>query len=324
MSFFKTTVGDLVRVSGNKPGGGGTPGGGGDPVMVEFEGGDPLVDMQPADGDGSELSQDVLPGSEQQNAKPMSVEDIKKALEEAQKHEAMEIHDKTSSDPGKGMGGRRVAVPADFPVATDWARVLINLLNKSSPGPSSWSKVHKRTFGSKFGGTPIMIPGRKPQKEIGHIIVAIDTSGSITDNIVNGFLSELRRVFEIFKSSQTFGCKIILWSGAPYAESKTFSSREFDEMHKWSIANLASGGTAIDPVVQKINSMTDISQFVGTVWFTDGEINDLKTKFADMDQIFVINGFITGWVKKFLEDVKVAMPQGKHPTLVQTSYGYRD
>ena len=301
---------DQPPQSGDGEGPSGGPGG-------KPGGGITVVDIIPGGTDTSGIK--GLPGSDQKGATPLKPTDIKKTLEDAEQHEA--TANEGGEGVGKGAGGRRVSVGSDFPTQTDWARVLINLLNKTKAGPPSWAKPHKRTFGSKVGGAPIMVPGRDVEKDIGKIIVAIDTSGSISDEIVGVFLSDLRKIFETFKTSRGFACKVILWAHTPYAVSNDFNIKQFNELKQWVLANFKTGGTAIDPVVGLINSLPNVREYVGTIWFTDGQIEDLRTRLTDNYNIFVINGFSSEYTKGFFEDLKKYKPS-KQITIVKTSYGY--
>jgi hypothetical protein len=264
-----------------------------------------------------------LKGSDKANQKPLSVEELKKSLEEAKKTEQMETRQNKSGQPGKGFGGRRVGVPADYPTKTDWARALINLLNKETPGPATWAKPHTKTFGMSMGGTKVMIPGRGKEKSIGKFIAAIDTSGSINDAILNGFLSDLRKAFLSFQTSKTFGCKIILWADGPYEDSPVFKATEFEKCKNWVSSHVVSGGTSITPVINHIDKNYKFPEYVGVVWFTDGEV-ETPPKLPDMFNIFVINGFISGWVKTFLAWLKTQKPKGKPVDILRTKYGFRD
>jgi predicted metal-dependent peptidase len=165
-----------------------------------------------------------------------------------------------------------------------------------------------------------MIPGRDKKQDIGKIIVAIDTSGSIDDVIVGGFLSELRRIFETFKTSQSFACKVILWADGPYAVSEDFKINQFNQLKQWVFSSFVSGGTSIDPVVKLLNGIKNISEYVGTVWFTDGQIGDLNSRLPDNFNIFVINGFQSDYTRQFFSDLKKFKPS-KQITIVKTSYG---
>jgi len=278
----------------------------------------PIIDVIPGDKDTGEIK--GLAGSNERGKTPLTKEQIKDALQRAQEAEATEQAG-GSGNPGKGLGGRRVAVPTDFPTKTDWARLMINLLSKTKVGPPTFTKPHKRTFGQKLGGTPLMIPGRDKEQDIGKIIVAIDTSGSISDEIIGGFLSELRRIFETFKTSQSFACKIILWADGQYAISEDFKTNQFDKLKQWVFSNVVSGGTSIDPVVKYINSLPNLNEYVGTVWFTDGQIGDLQTRLPNNFNIFVINGFEAEYTRQFFSDLKKFKP-AKQITVVKTSYGY--
>lgn len=294
--------------SGPGRGPGGKPGG---------KGGIPVIDIIPGGTDTSGINQ--LPGSNDKNEGPIKREDLKDALTQAEQQEATENKGgKGPAGKGKGGGGR-VAVTTDFPTHTDWARLLVNLLNKTKVGPPSWAKPHKRTFGSKMGGFPIMVPGRDTEKDIGSIIIAIDTSGSISDTLVGLFLSDLKKLFDTFKTSRNFRCKVIMWHSGPYAESRDYTVKEFKDLYNWVMSVFKQGGTAIDPVVKLIKALPNLRDYIGTIWFTDGQIDDLQTKLPDNYNIFVINGYVADYTREFLEALKKYKPS-KPVTIVKSAY----
>jgi hypothetical protein len=307
--------GDGDGPPGNGKGPPGTPGRSGDSPGTPGKGGIPVIDIIP----GGASTSEGLPGSDKKGGIPFKPADIKKTLEGAEEHEA--TANQGGVGVGTGAGGRRVAVGTDFPTQTDWARVLINLLEETKLGDPSWAEIHKPTFGTKIKGRSIMIAGKGIEEDIGKIIVAIDTSGSISDDIVSVFLSDLKRIFDTFRTSESFACKVILWADQPYAVSKDFTINQFNQLKQWVSASFKTGGTAIDPVVQLINSLPNKREYVGTIWFTDGQIGDLRTKLLDNYNIFVINGFSSEYTKEFFNDLKKYKPS-KQITIVKTSYGY--
>ena len=108
--------------------------------------------------------------------------------------------------------------------------------------------------------------------------------------------------------------------GGP-AASKEEDIKQFEDLKRWVFSNMVSGGTSIDPVVKLINSLSNLKDYVGTVWFTDGQIDDLRTHLANNFNIFVINGFAADYTREFLNDLKKYKP-AKQITIVKTSYGY--
>lgn len=305
----------------------GEPAPGSIPTISTKGGAAPIIDIIPEGKTFEEVHGDaeILPGSDGEpggkGGKPgMSREDMKKAIDQANKDQAAEIRE-AGKTRGAGIGGKRVGVPGDFPTKTDWARILKNLISETRPGKASFSKIKKSTFGQSFGGAgPIMIPGRGVVKDIGKIIVCIDTSGSISDAIMNGFLSELKKIYSAFAGSQTFAIKIILWADGPYADSPNFGSKDFNKLKQWANQHFVSGGTSMDPVIQLIRSKYDAGDYVGNVWFTDGQVEDLKTSLPNAFQFVVINGFEAGMVKQFVSDMQHLKNPTKKLIFLRTDY----
>ena len=287
----------------------------------------PIIDIIPEGTTFEEMFGDaeVLPGSDGttggKDDKPvMTREAMKKAIEQANKDQEAAIKEAGKSR-GQGQGGKRIGIPADFPTNTDWARILKNLISETRPGKTSFSKIKKSTFGQRFGGvSPIMLPGRGVVKDIGKIIVAIDTSGSISDSIMNGFLSELRKIYSAFSESQTFAVKIILWTDGPYADSPDFGAKDFNKLKQWANQNFRSGGTSMDPVIQLIRSNYDNGDYVGNVWFTDGQVENLRTQLPNAFQFVVINGYQPALVGKFIQDMNKLKSSTKKLIFLRTDY----
>lgn len=313
--------------SGDKDGSGDDSNDNGQPSKVEIKGNPkPIVDVIPEDKSLQEMfgaDANALDGSDKGRPVSMTKEELKKAIERAKQNTDIEQSaGEGKPGVGKGMGGKRMVDSDIFPVKTDWAAILMNLLKKSRPGPPSFSKIHKKTFGVRYSGKPVMRPGRTSEPEIGRIVVAIDTSGSISNRIITGFLSDLRRLFSQFKSSETFAVKILLWSDGIYNASPEFDSSEFKSASSWVLNNVRSGGTSISNVIDYINtSIPNLkSQYVATIWFTDGEISDLNKPLPDMDNIFVLQGYNSSLRTSFLNDVQKYRPKNKKITVVRTDY----
>jgi len=359
MKAFKTNISDLQKVKVGKPGQGQGQGQASDKYKVlpddadsgeqgEGEGDSkqgnepkpgsiptvsmqgsaaPIIDIIPEDTTFEEMFGDaeVLPGSDGEpggkDDKPvLTREGMRKAIEQANKDQEAAIKEANKSR-GTGKGGERISVPADFPTNTDWARILKNLISETRPGKTTFSKIKKSTFGQRFGGVePIMLPGRGVVKDIGKIIVAIDTSGSISDSIMNGFLSELRKIYSAFSQSKTFAVKIILWTDGPYADSPDFGAKDFNKLKQWANQNFKSGGTSMDPVIQLINSQYNNGDYVGNVWFTDGQVEDLHTQLPNAFQFVVINGYQPSLVGRFMADMNKLKPSTKKLLFLRTDY----
>jgi len=308
----------------SKDGEGNKPQPGSIPTVNDKGGAKPIIDVVPDDTTFDEMfdSPEELPGSEGKDGeggKPvMKREELKKAIDQANKDQEAAIR-QSQIGRGQGRGGKRIGVPGDFPTKTDWVNILKQFLSKYQPGRPSFNDIHKRTFGMKVGGTPITIAGRGKEQTIGKLIVAIDTSGSISDAIMNGFLSELKKIFLAFSNSKTFAVKLILWADGPYADSPDFNAKEFNRLADWANKNFVSGGTAMDPVIRYMNQRYE-GDYVGVVWFTDGQVERLKTKLMNAFHVAVINGFSTDLVKGFMQDMKRLKPVGKEIVFLGTNY----
>lgn len=358
-SFFQSNLSDLKKLIKPTQGQGGGQGGGPPPpnVMPVDDGdkGDQDQDQdqgQPGDKgqdqdqgagprtadielpEGQTVTRDLPPdgkiegeglkGSDKPNSKPLTEQEIKETIERA--NAAQELDEKRKAQDGeegigRGRGGKRRLLPGDLAEKKNWKNVLKELMIKRVEGNKTYSRVPSKSLSLR--GQGVVLPGNLEELDIGSILVCIDTSGSIGDAILNGFLSDLKNIFDTFKVSKTFGVKMILWNDGPYKISEMFKGREFEQCKEWINSNLEDGGTAIAPVIDVSNALIKQNKkIIGQVWFTDGAIGDLKP-LPNVFQLFVINGYLSDFNKQFIIDVKSPQyaPPGKPVKIVRTNYG---
>lgn len=311
--------GDQGEDQGQKPGQGQGPGQ--KTADIELPKGQTVTEDLPPDG---KIEGEGLKGSDKPNSKPLTEQEIKETIERA--NAAQELDEKRKAQEreegiGKGRGGRRRMLPGDLAEKKNWKNILKELMVKRVEGSKTYSRVPSKSLSLR--GQGVVLPGNLEELDIGSIMVCIDTSGSTSDEILNGFLSDLKNIFDTFKVSKTFGVKVILWADGPYKISETFKGRQFEQCKEWVNSNLESGGTSIAPVIDVSNALIKQNKkIIGQVWFTDGEIDDLKP-LPNVFQLFVINGYLGEFNKKFIMDVKSPQyaPPGKPVKIVRTNYG---
>ena len=153
------------------------------------------------------------------------------------------------------------------------------------------------TYGLKlFKNMPLIEPLEyKEVKRIRDFVIAIDTSGSTSGELVQKFL---QKTFNILKSEETFFAKInlyIIQCDAEIQEVKRITSQEeFDEyIRKFTIKGL--GGTDFRPVFEYVDRLVAEKAFTnlkGLIYFTDGcgtfpsKKPDYQTAFVFVQQIW--------------------------------------
>lgn len=147
------------------------------------------------------------------------------------------------------------------------------------------------TYGLKmYEKMPLIEPLEyKEVKRIKEFVIAIDTSGSVSGELVQTFV---QKTYNILKSTESFFSKInlhIIQCDAEIQEHiKITTQEEFDEYLKiMKIHGL--GGTDFRPVFEFTQKLIDEKEFTnlkGLIYFTDGH-GDFPAKKPDFDTAFV-------------------------------------
>jgi len=109
-------------------------------------------------------------------------------------------------------------------------------------------KISKRYFGQ---------PGLKIKKKK-HILIGVDTSGSVADGELKEFFNEVHHMYKT-------GCDITI----AQCDSTISSIKKYEGIEDGKIEITGRGGTAFDPVINYFNE--NIRDFSCLVYFTDGE-----------------------------------------------------
>ena len=131
------------------------------------------------------------------------------------------------------------------------------------------------TYGMKmYGNIPLIEPLEyREVKRIREFVIAIDTSGSTSGDLVQAFV---QKTYNILKSTESFFSKInvhIIQCDAEITEdAKITSQEEFDQYLK-TMKLHGMGGTDFRPVFAYVNQLVaehEFSNLKGLIYFTDG------------------------------------------------------
>ena len=89
-----------------------------------------------------------------------------------------------------------------------------------------------------------------------HMLLAIDTSGSVSDNELQEFMSEIYHIYKCGVDITVVQCDTMIRSVEPYKG-------------KFEMSVLGRGGTEFDPVLEYFNA--NLGKYTSLVYFTDGE-----------------------------------------------------
>ena len=166
------------------------------------------------------------------------------------------------------------------------------------------------TYGLKlYENLPLIEPLEyRDVMRIREFVIAIDTSGSTSGELVQTFL---QKTYNILKTTESFFNKInlhIIQCDAEIQEhAKITSQEEFDEyLKRMKIRGL--GGTDFRPVFRKVNELVEAKEFTnlkGLIYFTDGYGTFPKDKPAyETAFVFVEDGFgipeVPSWAIKLV------------------------
>jgi predicted metal-dependent peptidase len=118
----------------------------------------------------------------------------------------------------------------------DWKELLRQSLESTIKTDFSWMKTSRRGW-----HIDAILPGMTPGEEV-DIVVAIDTSGSISDKMLNNFLSEVQGIMDCFTEF-----KIHLFAfDTEVHNPQTFTSDNLDDITEYGI--MGHGGTDFECV----------------------------------------------------------------------------
>lgn len=136
----------------------------------------------------------------------------------------------------------------------DWKEYLRDFVDIAAKGDYSWSSPNTRYLGSGF-----YLPSIN-SKEIGNIVVAIDTSGSIYDEILLDFAGEMKSITDTYPNIRikTIYCDSMVYDDAV---------EEFGHGDDIILNPVGGGGTDFVPVFEYIENQDDTP--VCLVYLTD-------------------------------------------------------
>jgi predicted metal-dependent peptidase len=119
-----------------------------------------------------------------------------------------------------------------------------------------------------------------PKSELLKIAVAVDTSGSVSDNQLDEFLTEVRNILQSFSS---FRARLLACDAAVHADMMAVHDSDFESFLK---CLSGSGGTDFRPVFKKIDD--DPPEVL--VYLTDGD-GTYPDSNQPFDVIWVMNSY---------------------------------
>lgn len=211
------------------------------------------------DGDGDGEGMDIHDWAEANGLTPEEVKTLERDIDQAIRQGLM-AHEKVA---GKGTGLANRELEQLLEPKVDWREVLREFVKAtcSAKDTSSWRRVNRR-----FLSTGTYMPSMIGEK-VGHLVVGVDTSGSVGGKELAEFLSEVKGIAEEVKPEKV---DLLYWDG------RVAGHEEYSEHD---VANIVSstqpkggGGTSPSCVSEYLNEQKIKPECV--IMLTDGYVGN--------------------------------------------------
>lgn len=190
----------------------------------------------------------------------LSEEEVKQISEEVQVN-VLRAH-QTAESMGKVPAGVSDLIKEMSSPKVDWRDKLRAFIGGDQPDDYTWRRPNRKFFGT-YG---IYMPS-VDHVGAGHIVVAVDTSGSVNNQMLCDFLGEINAISEDMgpDSITVIGCDAKIQSVVEYQQGETIE--ELDSTGR--------GGTRVSPVFDYINEHDlPVDSFI---YFTDLHVWDFPS-----------------------------------------------
>lgn len=178
---------------------------------------------------------------------------------EAEKEEEAKVQSKQAERIAKQQGKLPSFIERMFkniPSNTDWREALAQFASVVSNNDYSWNKVNTR-----YSHTGFIFPGLY-SKEIGNVIVACDTSGSISENEIGVIVSELFSILENLEAVNKDSLEIpVIYCDAIIQRVETLQIGDIPKPK-------GGGGTDFRPPFEYVEK--NLNTPAGLIYLTDG------------------------------------------------------
>ncbi len=175
---------------------------------------------------------------------------------------------------GKVPGGVAQALAAAKMPVQDWREVLSPWITNCIPSDVSWARPNKR-----YMSAGIYLPG-VVRENVGPIVVAIDTSGSVTTAMLNAMATELEA---IMRDARPESLRVICCDAA------VRSDQRFEPDDEIKLQAVGRGGTRFQPVFDAVEAGDE--EPLCLIYMTDLEASD-RAREPGYPVLFVTPGHI--------------------------------
>ena len=162
---------------------------------------------------------------------------------------------RAASGAGKMPAGLKAQIQKALASKADWATLLKRFMHDQVKTRCTWNKRNKRF-------PDIFLPGRL-HEGMGSLVIAVDTSGSIDQGVLNRFAAEISQIIRDVEPEQTH---------VVYCDTKVNHIDTFNAGEDIRINAVGRGGTAFSPVFERVES--EGWQPAALIYLTDLDCDD--------------------------------------------------
>lgn len=164
----------------------------------------------------------------------------------------------------------------------DWRELLEMHIKSAVKDDYTFSRISRRAWGiSRIGGRSMILPGAADQDTV-DVVCTIDTSGSMTQQMLTDFLSEVKGIMDMFPD---FKLQLFTFDTQVY-DHRTFTPENIDEILEYPMSG--GGGTMFECVWEFLKK--EEIEPNKLVLFTDGYPCGSWGDEDYCDTLFIIHG----------------------------------
>ena len=195
---------------------------------------------------------------------------------------------------GNLPSGMRRMVDKLLETHIDWKGLLYRYITNQIPIDYIWTRPSKRSF-----STGVYLPS--VEKESIDVVVAIDTSGSISQDELSQFLTEVVSIIRTFRNVDL----TIIDCDCEIQSAKTYKNARIDDALEFNLSG--GGGTSHIPVFNWIKDNLPSARLL--VAFTDGYTSFPDRKDVNLDTLWVVAGSWRANVEDFPFGQVIELPK---------------
>ena len=161
--------------------------------------------------------------------------------------------------------------------AEDWRAILREFIDNQTPSDYSWAVPNRR-----FIGQGLYLPG-VVKENIGWLAIAVDTSGSIDQPVLNCFATEITAIMHEARPEAVD----VLYCDTEIKHTEVFTPDDPEVK----LDDKGGGGTHFQPVFDHLNAMDE--KPMACLYFTDLENYDKVTEPTDYPVLWITGVHVT-------------------------------